>query len=88
MDNISGFWLNQYLNNLNFQRLHAPGHRVPVGGVPGQEPACEVGGLMALFHHHHGSPLVAATRVTLDVLFGCKRDRQEPLLHVSSDLMW
>lgn len=56
--------------------LNAPGDRLPVGGVPSQEPACEGGGLMALFDHHHRGLLVPATGLRLYVLFGCRGDKK------------
>lgn len=56
--------------------LHALGDRLPVGGVPSQEPACEGGGFMALFDHHHRGLLVPTTRVGLYVLFGCRGDKK------------
>lgn len=93
-----------YLCNLKMYGVHAPGDRVPEGGVPGQEPAHEGGRFMALFHHHHRSPLVPAARVSLYVLFGCRGDEESLLRrskqlhlagiakksvsHVNSDLKW
>ncbi len=73
-------------NNLNLKMLgfNAPGGRLPVGGVPGQEPASEGGGFMALFHHHHRSLLVPAARISLYVLFGCSGDKEFHKLVVTS----
>lgn len=58
------------------QALYSTADRLPVGGVPGQEPAGEGWWFMTLFDHHHWSLLVPPTRVALNVLFGC-RDETE-----------
>lgn len=61
-------------------KFHCPhglhdGLWVPVWRVPAQEPACEGGRLVTLFHDHHRSQLVPPSWVTLDVLLSCKGNK-------------
>ena len=52
--------------------LQLQGAEGGVGGVPGQEPAREGGGLVALLYRHHGGPGVPVPWVGLYVLLSCE----------------